>query len=95
MVRQQKHTLSSQLILFSGSVTGFDFLAESYWPEVAESFLEKLKHVASPGNPEEFFKNYNISVKFLDDFEMNLMSLESLKKVRESESYNNFIQLWN
>ena len=62
---------------------------------MAESFLEKLKHVASPGNPEEFFKNYNISVKFLDDFEMNLMSLESLKKVRESESYNNFIQLWN
>ena len=62
---------------------------------MAESFLEKLKHVASPGNPEEFFKNYNICTKFLDDFEMNLMSLESLRKIRESESYNNFMQMWN
>ena len=69
------------IFLFAGSVTGFDFLAESYWPEVAESFLDKLKHVASPGNPEEFFNNYNTCIRFLDEFEMNLMSLESLRKM--------------
>ena len=62
---------------------------------MAENFLDKLKHVASPGNPEEFFRNYNISLKFLDAVEMNLTSIESLNKIRESESYNNFMQLWN
>ena len=83
------------VFVFAGSVTGFDFLSSSYWPEVAENFLDKLKHVASPGNPEEFFRNYNISLKFLDALEMNLTSVESLTKIRESESYNNFMQLWN
>ena len=53
---------------------------------MADSFLDKLKHVASPGNPEEFFNNYNTFTRFLEEFEMNLMSLESLRKImRERE----------
>ena len=81
--------------LVEGSVTGFSFLARSFWPEVAESFLASLSHVASPGNPDEFVKNYNIAMKFLEDFEMNLESEESLDAVRDSEQYSDFMQLWN
>jgi len=78
-----------------GSVNGFDFLVNSYWTEVAEKLDQDLQNISSPGNPTEFFMNYQISMKFLDDFEMNLTSEESLSKFRSLESYNNFLQFWN
>ena len=81
--------------LVEGSVSGFNFLVNSYWPEVSESFLDSLNHVSSPGNPDEFFKNYNISMRFLDDFEMNIDSEENLNNIRTGDSYNNFLQMWN
>ena len=81
--------------IVEGSVTGFDFLSNSYWPEVATNFVEQLNHVASPGNPEEFFKNYNISMRFLDSFESNIVSNDSFERVRNSESYTSFINMWN
>ena len=81
--------------IVEGSVTGFSFLARSFWPEVVEKFLASLSHVASPGNPDEFVKNYNIAMKFLEDFEMNLECEESFRSVRDSEQYSDFMQLWN
>ena len=34
-------------------------------------------------------------MKFLDDFEMNLTTEESVSKLRSQEIYNNFLQSWN
>lgn len=81
--------------IVEGSVTGFSFLARSFWPELVEKFIASLSHVASPGNPDEFVKNYNIAMKFLEDFEMNLECEESFRMVRDSEHYSDFMQLWN
>ena len=81
--------------IVEGSVNGFDFLVNSFWPEVAGKIQKDLGHISSPGNPEEFFKNYQISMKFLDDFEMNLTTEESVSKLRSQEIYNNFLQSWN
>jgi len=78
-----------------GSVKGFDFLVNSYWTEVAEKLDQDLHNISSPGNPTEFFKNYQLSMKFLDDFEMNLTTEESLSKLRSLESYSTFLQSWN
>ena len=81
--------------IIEGSVLGFDFLVNSFWNEVAESFHQNLGHVASPGNPDEFFKNYNIFIKFLDDLDMNIVTENSLANIRNSEEYENLMKLWN
>ena len=64
-----------------GSVGGFDFLVNSFWPVVAEKIQQDLEHISSPGNPDEFFKNHQISMKFLNDFEMNLTSEQGAPKL--------------
>ena len=37
-------------------VKGFDFLANSVWPEVDAAFETKLSFIFSPGNPDLFFE---------------------------------------
>eukprot|EP00092_Neocalanus_flemingeri_P036089 GFUD01039293.1.p1 GENE.GFUD01039293.1~~GFUD01039293.1.p1 ORF type:complete len:755 (+),score=230.57 GFUD01039293.1:37-2301(+) len=86
---------TDQKKLVNGSVNGFDFLVNSFWPEVAEKIKQDLGHISSPGNPDEFFKNYQICIKFLDDFEKNLTSEESVARLRSHESYDSFLQTWN
>jgi len=81
--------------LVEGSVDGFDFVVNSFWPEVADSIKKDLEHITSPGNPNEFFENYKISMKFLEDFEVNLASEESFVRFRNQESYNEFLSAWN
>jgi len=81
--------------LVEGSVNGFDILVNSFWPEVVSKIQQDLGHITSPGNPDEFFINYQICMKFLDDFEMNLTSEESLAKLRKHDSYISFLQSWN
>ena len=71
------------------------FILRSFWPEVAEQFVSRLSHVASPGNPAEFLANYETSLKFLEDFEANLDTADSLGRVRDSAAYADFMQLWN
>ena len=78
-----------------GSVNGFDFLVNSFWTEVGEKLLQDIGNISNPGNPGEFFRNYEISMKFLNDFETNLTSEESLNHLRNLESYNSFLQSWN
>ena len=65
-----------------GSVSGFDFLVNSFWSVVAAKIQQYLENISSPGYPDEFFKNYQISMKFLDDFEMNLINEESVSNLR-------------
>ena len=57
--------------------------------------MSRLRHVASPGNPAEFLANYETSLKFLEDFEANLDTADSLGRVRDSAAYADFMQLWN
>ena len=57
--------------------------------------MSRLSHVASPGNPAEFLANYETSLKFLEDFEANLDTADSLGRVRDSAAYADFMQLWN
>ena len=78
------------------ALTGFDFLVRSYWAEVGAGLVRELPHMASPGNPEQFFSNYNtMVVGLLGDVEKQLGSQESLQRLRNSDSYIAFLQLWN
>ena len=45
-------------------VKGFDFLVNSVWPEVDDSFETKLSFIFSPGNPDAFFE-VNIDYKLI------------------------------
>lgn len=36
-------------------VKGFDFVVNSYWPEVEERLQLNLASIYAPGNPDNFF----------------------------------------
>lgn len=38
-----------------GMVKGFDFVVNSYWPEVEERLQLNLASIYAPGNPDNFF----------------------------------------
>lgn len=81
--------------LVGGSIQGFDFLSNSYWPEVAEQFQRNLGHIHAAGNPDEFYKNYTITQEFLTSLEEYCTSEEALEKLRNNPDYSKFQSAWN
>ena len=47
------------------TVKGFDFLVNSFWPEVEERLELHLPSIYAPGNPEMFYQ-----VSYFDHFEI-------------------------
>lgn len=76
-------------------VKGFDFLVNSVWPEVDDSFETKLSFIFSPGNPDAFFERYQIMMAFLEKFEASCTSLESFKRLRGHSGYQAFMAKWS
>jgi len=64
------------------SVKGFDFLVNAFWPEITDNIDRNLCFIFSPGNPGEFFKHYTHASHFISEFEDNLISEESVLRLR-------------
>ena len=75
----------------------FDFLSHSLWPEIIEQIDENLSFIYSAGNPEKFFTNYQTSLNFVSEFEVQLSrsSLAAIERFRETDSYLSFMDRWN
>ena len=75
----------------------FDFLARSFFPEVAEQLDDSgaAAAVFSAGNPDKFHANYVAGADFLADLERELGSLEAVEAFRETRSYRTFVGRWN
>jgi len=79
----------------TGSSEGFNFLENSFWPEVVEQWLASLNNISSASLPSAFHKNYTISLAFLASVEEHCRTEESLEKLRGCESTTAFLAAWN
>jgi hypothetical protein len=81
--------------LVGGSLEGFHFLQQSYWPEVAEQWQAVLSHTTSAGNPAQFQANYLAACSLLAGVEEQAGGLKGLELLRSSEAYTTFLAAWN
>nr|CAD7404247.1 unnamed protein product [Timema cristinae] len=76
-------------------VQGFNFLVNSYWPEVEHRLETDLSSIFAPGNPEMFYQNYCETVKFLRQLERHCRTQAGAKVLRNHPQYIAFLQHWN
>uniref|UniRef100_A0A1B6FGJ3 Conserved oligomeric Golgi complex subunit 2 n=1 Tax=Cuerna arida TaxID=1464854 RepID=A0A1B6FGJ3_9HEMI len=72
-------------------VNGFDFVVNSYWPEVEERLELNLTSIYAPGNPDHFFMCYSDTLQFLNKLESRC----DKKVLREHPQYQSFMMRWN
>lgn len=76
-------------------IAGYDFMVNSVWPEIVLMIENNLANMFSPANPDLFHKRYHICMNFISSFEMQCRSQASVKRLRQSESYNRFLAHWS
>ncbi|XP_054709934.1 conserved oligomeric Golgi complex subunit 2-like isoform X1 [Uloborus diversus] len=77
-------------------VPGFDFLVNSFFPEVVFCFEYIAPvYVYAPGDPELFHKNYVACMDFLDKFENLCQVQASVRRLRTHPSYQKFLAKFN
>jgi len=79
----------------TGCTEGFNFLENSYWPEVVEQWLATLTQISSASLPSSFHSSYTTSLAFLTSVEEHCRSEESLEKLRGSQATSAFLAAWN
>ncbi|KAB0340444.1 hypothetical protein FD754_023129, partial [Muntiacus muntjak] len=77
------------------TVSGYDFLVNSLWPEIVRGLEEKLPLLFNPGNPDGFHQKYTISMDFVRTFERQCGSKASVKRLRAHSAYHSFSNKWN
>lgn len=75
-------------------VGAFDFMANAVWPEIATA-LKQLPFIFSCSIAEDFRKNYGITQKFVDAFELKCATLASVKRLRAHPSFVSFRKRWS
>nr|CAD7256483.1 unnamed protein product [Timema shepardi] len=76
-------------------VQGFNFLVNSYWPEVEHRLETDLSSIFAPGNPEMFYQTYCETVKFLRQLERHCRTQAGAKVLRNHPQYIAFLHHWN
>ncbi|GAB6021627.1 Conserved oligomeric Golgi complex subunit 2 [Chamberlinius hualienensis] len=76
-------------------ICGFDFLVNSVWPEIVTIFEIRIPSIFDLTNPDAFHERYITAEEFVDGFEKELESAESLTNFRFHPSYNIFMNKWN
>nr|CAD7454847.1 unnamed protein product [Timema tahoe] len=76
-------------------VQGFNFLVNSYWPEVEHRLETDLSSIFAPGNPEMFYQTYCETVKLLRQLERHCRTQAGAKVLRNHPQYIAFLHHWN
>ncbi|XP_051507861.1 conserved oligomeric Golgi complex subunit 2-like [Myxocyprinus asiaticus] len=76
-------------------VPGYDFLVNSVWPEIIRGVEERIPSLFNPGNPEDFYERYTVSMDFVHKFERQCGSQASVKRLRAHSCYQSFHNKWN
>ncbi|XP_058802585.1 conserved oligomeric Golgi complex subunit 2 [Phymastichus coffea] len=77
------------------TVKGFNFLVNSYWPEVEQRIEDYLPIIFAPGNPELFHKRYTETLDFLLSFERKCCTPEVVNSLKSHPQYKRFLKKWN
>ncbi|WOO83788.1 Conserved oligomeric Golgi complex subunit 2 [Vanrija pseudolonga] len=84
------------LIAIAHSVsTEFDFFSKVLWPEIGTAVVDNLGHVIfSAGRPDELYKHYTTTHRFLTIFEGHAPTADAVIAMRESRTYITFERRW-
>uniref|UniRef100_A0A1B6C3H8 Conserved oligomeric Golgi complex subunit 2 n=1 Tax=Clastoptera arizonana TaxID=38151 RepID=A0A1B6C3H8_9HEMI len=77
------------------TVKGFDFLINSYWPEVEQRLELHLTSIYAPGNPDLFYQCYSETLHFLTKLEAKCDCPEAIRRLHQHSQYQSFKQRWN
>ncbi|XP_046387436.1 conserved oligomeric Golgi complex subunit 2 [Ischnura elegans] len=77
------------------TVEGFDFLANSFWPQFVHMLQLHLPNVSAPGNPNVFHQRFCETLSFLEELERLCGSSEAIQTLRSKPSYRQFLNSWN
>ncbi|KAJ4444222.1 hypothetical protein ANN_06013 [Periplaneta americana] len=77
------------------AVRGFDFLVNSFWPEVEQRLELHLPSIYAPGNPEMFYQRYCETLEFLEKLERYCGTQVGVKRLHAHPQYIAFLQRWN
>lgn len=77
------------------SVEGYNFLLNSFWPEVEYRIEVHMSSIFAPGNPELFYSRYSDSLDFVNKFLQHLQNRKSIEMFYEHPQYKSFQQRWN
>jgi len=73
------------------SISGYDFIARSVFPEIVSGLQTYLPSLFIPGKNEEDFRHrYELSLDLLTSLELQCSSQQSVMRLRESQSYRTF-----
>ncbi|KAK0086234.1 hypothetical protein PV325_003542 [Microctonus aethiopoides] len=73
----------------------FNFLVNSFWPEVEEKIELRLKSIFAPGNPELFHQRYKESLEFIKKLEAKCSNPNILLQLKHHPLYSQFLKKWN
>ncbi|XP_043272378.1 conserved oligomeric Golgi complex subunit 2 [Venturia canescens] len=76
-------------------VKGFNFLVNSFWPEVEQRIELNLKLIFAPGNPELFHGRYVETLEFLNKLQQECDCSETLASLKAHPLYKQFLKKWN
>ncbi|TXT08632.1 hypothetical protein VHUM_02760 [Vanrija humicola] len=84
------------LIAIAHSVSPeFDFFAKVLWPEIGTAIVDNLGNVIfSAGRPDELYKHYTTTHRFLTIFEGHAPTADAVIAMRESRTYITFERRW-
>ena len=91
-IKERCHTLN-QATLDTG-IGSFDFMTNSVWPEVSEA-LSRLPSLFTSGIADDFRRNYNLAQSFIEKFEQQCLTINSVKRLRAHPSFMAFQKRWS
>lgn len=73
----------------------FNFLVNSYWPDVEEKIELRLKTIFAPGNPKLFHKRFIETLDYLDKLKLKCSNNDILNQLIYHPLYIQFLKKWN
>lgn len=77
------------------TVTGFNFIINSFWVEVEQRIETHMASIFAPGNPDSFYQKYECTNTFLEKIESFIKNQEQIEAFRDNEQYKQFHRKWN
>ena len=74
--------------------TQYDLLSDTIWSSIIQAIIHNMPALFRAGNPDIFYQNYNISMKFVSEFESLCLSCSAINTLRGNSTYQDFMKKW-
>lgn len=77
------------------TVSGFDFMLNSFWIEVERRLETHMASIFAPGNPDLFYQKYKCTNEFLIKIEEIIRNEKQVERLHAHTQYKQFQTKWN